>query len=222
MISAPFCPGADTLPAAVQISTFSNARRQLAVLQRRHPPRAGNTRSRKPKNESTSKINLSPLWSAVHAARRGARFFGEFTSGSWSVIIWLDSLILDIPKRRIALSKTKPATKAKEVKGAAARPRSARVYRVVEKKASAAEKLTSKQALAVYNVLARNKAGLTAAQVLEKLSGTEKFVSKNPASVLAAVLYDLRKGTGVCTKVGPGLVQIVGKPEATPAPIPAA
>lgn len=106
------------------------------------------------------------------------------------------------------------AKKTTEAKGAAAQPRSARIYQVVESKAAAAEKLTSKQALAVYGVLARNKAGLTAEQVLEKLSGNEKFVSKNPASVLAAVLYDLRKGTGVCTKVGPGLVEIVGKPEA--------
>ena len=102
--------------------------------------------------------------------------------------------------------KQKSKTKAKE--GAA--NRSARVYRVNPKLAAEAAKLTAPQAVAVYGVLARNKAGLTAEQILEKLSGNEKFMaSRNPSAMVATNLYDLRHGTG-CVKRA-NLILLVGR-----------
>jgi hypothetical protein len=117
--------------------------------------------------------------------------------------------MLDMPKRRITV-KQKPKTKAKE--GAA--NRSARIYRANPnpKLAAEAAKLTAPQAVAVYGVLARNKAGLTAEQILEKLASNTGFMrSKNPQAMVATNLYDLRHGTGVVKT--PGLVEIVGKPD---------
>jgi hypothetical protein len=109
--------------------------------------------------------------------------------------------------------KTKSKPKAKKIaKGKAPGARSARVYRVVEKLAGKAAEITAPQAKAVYQVLSHSKNGLTAPQILEKLK--ETFPSKQPAGVVAATLYDLRRGSGVCSKVGPGLVEIA---EAAPA-----
>jgi hypothetical protein len=112
------------------------------------------------------------------------------------------------------LRKTKPKTeKIAKAKGAA---RSARVYRVVEKLVGKAAEITAPQAKAVYEMLARNKAGLTAAQILEKLASNEKFMaSRNPKAMVATNTYDLIHGTGVVKTAG--LIEIVGKPEAAPA-----
>ena len=96
--------------------------------------------------------------------------------------------------------------------GATGKPRSARIYRVNPTLVAEAAKLTAPQAVAVYGVLARNKAGLTAEQILEKLASNTGFMrSKNPQAMVATNLYDLRHGTGVVKT--PGLVEIVGKPD---------
>jgi hypothetical protein len=110
----------------------------------------------------------------------------------------------------------KPKTeKIAKAKGAAAQTRSARVYQINPKLADEAAKLTAPQAVAVYGVLARNKNGLTAEQILEKLAGDKKFMaSKNPSAMVGTNLYDLRKGTGVVKTAN--LIEIVGKPEGAP------
>jgi len=112
---------------------------------------------------------------------------------------------------------TKPkAKKITEAKGAALR--SARIYRVVESKAKQAEKLTATQTTQIYAVLARNPSGLSAEQIVEKLSADGKFKSENPRAVVNANLYDLRRGTASCKNAGPGLVEIVEKAPAEKKP----
>jgi len=109
-----------------------------------------------------------------------------------------------------------PAGQPKAKKIAEPKARSARVYRVNPKLAKEAEKLTAPQTTAIYKVLSHNRDGLTAEQIREKLVKLG-FKSKNPPAVIGAALYDLRKGVCSAKAAGPGLVEIVGKPEAAPA-----
>ncbi len=113
------------------------------------------------------------------------------------------------------MRKAKPKTeKITKAKGAAARTRSARVYRVNPKLANKASELTAPQTTAIFEVLAHHRDGLTAEQIQQKLSKLG-FKSKNPPAVIAACLYDLRKG--VCSCKIANLVEIVEKPKAAPA-----
>jgi hypothetical protein len=86
------------------------------------------------------------------------------------------------------------------------------LYRVNPKLAARASELTAPQTAAIYEVLARNRDGLTAEQIREKLTKLG-FKSKNPPAVIAACLYDLRKGVASCKTAN--LVELV-KPAEKP------
>ena len=116
------------------------------------------------------------------------------------------------------MAKAKPEKPKKVAEGKAPGARAPRVYRVNPKLAKEAAKLTAPQTAAIYEVLAHNRDGLTAEQIREKLTKLG-FTSKNPPAVIAACLYDLRKGVASCKT--PNLVELV-KPEAAPAAKPKA
>jgi hypothetical protein len=67
---------------------------------------ARNPRSRSRESQGSEKINFAPIRPARHAGTSGARFFCEFTTVVVPRIIVLDSLMLDMPKRRNPWSET--------------------------------------------------------------------------------------------------------------------
>jgi hypothetical protein len=103
--------------------------------------------------------------------------------------------------------------KAKKItEGKTPGARTPRVYRINPKLAKEAEKLTAPQTAAIYGVLAHAKDGLTAKQIEEKVLKLG-FKSKNPPSVVAACLYDLRHGVCSAKAAGVSLVEIVEQPK---------